>query len=63
LTETEWREADTLGVKLRSGYGMYGEIHAAVTDHFFVGGVNDGIHAHFGDVVEDDLEGHVYYLV
>ena len=31
-----------------SGHGMYGEIHAAVADHFFVGRVDDGVHGELG---------------
>ena len=55
LAETEGREAGALGVQFFPGDGMYGEVYAAVTDHFFVGGVDDGVYAHFGDVVADNL--------
>jgi hypothetical protein len=34
---------------------MYGEIHAAVADHFFVGGVDDGVNGEVGYVLADDL--------
>lgn len=55
LAETEGCEAGALGVQLLARDGMYGEVYAAVADHFFVGGVDDGVHAHFGDVIVDDL--------
>jgi hypothetical protein len=42
---------------------MYGEIHAAVADHFFVGGVDDGVNGEVGYVLADDLEGHGFRLL
>ena len=55
LSEAEGGDAGALGVQFFPGDGMYGEVYAAVADHFFVGGVDDVVHAHFGDVMVDDL--------
>jgi hypothetical protein len=60
LSEAERGNAGALGVQLLPGHGMYGEIHAAVADHFFVGGVDDGVNGEVGYVLADDLEGHVF---
>lgn len=60
LPEAEGGNAGALGVQLFPCHGMYGEIHAAVADHFFVGGVDDGVNGEVGYVLADDLEGHVF---
>ena len=50
-----WALGGALGVQLLPGHGMHGEIHAAVATHFFVGGVDDGVHREVGYVLADDF--------
>jgi hypothetical protein len=55
LTNPKRGELGTFRVKLCSCNGMYGEIHATITDHFFIGRIYNGIHSHFCDVLSDNL--------
>jgi hypothetical protein len=63
LSKPQRRERAALRVECRARRAMYGKINATVTDHFFVGGVYDGIDLHFRDVLSDDLKRHSILLV
>ena len=44
--------------KLRPGGSVDGAVHSAAAQQGFLGGVDDGVHLHFGDIVSDDGKGH-----
>ena len=55
VSESERCQAPTFLVKSGTGKGVQRKINAAVSEHLFVGRIDNGIHVHFRDVLPYDL--------
>ena len=47
-----------LGQQLRSGGTVDSAVHASAAQQALVGGVDDGIHLHGGNIISHDIQGH-----
>ena len=63
LTDTNRRKGGALKVKSLASRSVNGKIDTALSDHFAIGRIDNGINLHFGYILSDNLKRHTLSLL